>query len=119
MNYNGKVVTLCGSRKFLKTMMQTRDMLIDHKALVFMPDSINVPDFGEMNKEQIDAIHAVHEFKMESSDVVLFINENGYMGDDTKRELAFCVSHDIPIELLHDEYKAEDYLNDFDNEDAI
>lgn len=105
-----KIVTLCGSAKFKKYFGIVNSNLQKEGYLVFMPDSFNITNFDLLDEHQIHALHKIHEDKMMISDVMYFINVDGYIGEDTLRELKFCVDNNLTIKLMYSEFSVDDYL---------
>ena len=96
-----KIVTLCGSYKFKSSFEECKEILENDGCMVLMPDTFTSSiSLSDATDEQLERIHSIHEHKMLLSDYVLFINKDGYMGEDTLRELRFCLNNKIPVEYL-------------------
>lgn len=96
-----KIVTLCGSYKFKSSFEECKEILENDDCMVLMPDTFTSSlSLNDATNEQLERIHSIHEHKMLLSDYVLFINKDGYMGEDTLRELKFCLNNKIPVEFL-------------------
>lgn len=117
-----KIITMCGPHKFENTMFEYKRKYEDNGYLVFMPDSFNVTDISKLEKYQIDNLHLIHELKMLYSEKVVFVNEYGYLGKDTIRELKFCINNGISYSFVYKkndgtEYTSDDYINKVESKD--
>ncbi len=98
-----KIVTLCGSSTFIEDFWKIKTILESDGDMVLMPETF-VSSEGltvkTMDETQIKKIHLLHESKMRISDYVYFVNKNKYMGEDTLRELKFCMDNHIPVVFM-------------------
>jgi hypothetical protein len=103
------VVCLCGSTRFsrefrewnLKETLAGRivlsigcDMRSDAELLTGMPH-----EQQEETKRRLDVLHFA---KIDLADEVLFLNVGGYMGDSTRRELAYAEMRGKVIRFLEE-----------------
>lgn len=84
-----KVVTICGSMKYVKEMMKIAFDLELKKGYtviqcVYNPDS--------MNYEGIDTniLDRIHRKKIDISDAIYVVNIGGYIGNSTKSEIEYA-----------------------------
>lgn len=108
------IITLIGSRKYQDVIDQMVINLSLEGSIVFSPIS-NCIDMSKMNEDQIGILHEVHYQKMLMSDQVLVVNVDGYIGQDTQREIDFAIEHGINVEYYQD---PDEYMEDENNEDG-
>lgn len=94
------IVTLCGSTKFFTECMEANRQLTFNNWIVLMCGSWGHSyhkDFQELDRDytQVKLLH-FHKI-LESDAIVVVSDETGYIGDSTKREIAFCEKRNIPI----------------------
>lgn len=84
-----KIITLCGSLKFQKEMMEVAEKIALDGNCVLTP-VYHVMDDNEINKEQILKLKEEHLKRIELSDSILVLNVNNYIGDSTKKEIEYA-----------------------------
>ena len=89
-----KVITVCGSLKFYKEMMEiTEKMELQGNCMlvpIYNPSKTSKDDFTE--EEEALMLDKMHKEKIKISDAILVVNVNGYIGDSTKSEIEFAKS---------------------------
>ena len=81
-----KVITLCGSLKFQKEMMEIAEkMALEGNCILtpVYPISKNL----EKTEKQLKALKEAHFKRIELSDAILVVNVDNYIGDSTKLEI--------------------------------
>lgn len=86
-----KVVTICGSMKFKKEMMQVAEELELKQGYaviqcVYVDNWIN---FDESDEEKFGKLHLK---KIAISDAIYVVNVNGYVGKSTRKEIEYAKS---------------------------
>ena len=84
-----KIITLCGSLKFQKEMMEVAEKIALEGKCVLTP-VYHVMEDNEINKEQILKLKEEHLKRIEISDSILVLNVNNYIGDSTKKEIEYA-----------------------------
>lgn len=84
-----KVVTLCGSLKFQKEMMEIAEELSLLDNCVLTP-VYHVLDNTIITKEQLLKLKQEHLKRIELADAILVVNINNYIGDSTKLEIEYA-----------------------------
>ena len=84
-----KIITLCGSLKFQKEMMEVAEKIALEGKCVLTP-VYHVMEDNEINKEQILKLKEEHLKRIEMSDSILVLNVNNYIGDSTKKEIEYA-----------------------------
>ena len=88
-----KVVTLCGSTRFKEQFMEAQKRLTLEKCIV-----ISVGLFGHSGDNEVwsegmkEMLDAMHLRKIDMADEIFVINVGGYIGESTKREIAYAES---------------------------
>ena len=98
---NYKIVTLCGSTRFKEQFLEAQKQLTLEGCIV-----ISVGLFGHSGdadvwkpgvKEMLDDMHLK---KIDLADEIFVINVGGYIGESTRREIAFAQKTGKPVRYL-------------------
>lgn len=84
-----KIVTLCGSLRFKKEMMEVAEKL------ALLGDCVLTPvyptsDNSARTEEQLIKLREAHFKKIELSDAIFVVNVNNYIGESTKLEIEYA-----------------------------
>lgn len=91
------IFTICGSRRFKEHIEQYADNLRRIGKIVFTPETFNIGDMSILPADQINRWHNIHYQKMQMADYVIIFDEDGYIGDDTKRELEYALFRGMKV----------------------
>ena len=96
------VVTLCGSGKFHKIFKDVEYKLftINDGIIVNTPAIFNHPNFfngGTITDLEHYVYDRIHKQKMSDSNYVITIDVDGYIGEDTRKEVEYCKVRGIPV----------------------
>lgn len=86
-----KVVTICGSMKFKKEMMQIAEEL-ELKNGYAVIQCVYGNECNNYDKSDIDKLGKIHFKKIDISDAIYVVNVNGYVGDATNKEIEYAKS---------------------------
>lgn len=94
-----RVVCLCGSLRFAREIAAERTRLTLELAIVLAPESIegSVPDAA-----LLDALGELHLRRIDLADEVRVVDPGGYVGEATRREIAYAESLGKRVTYLHD-----------------
>ncbi len=81
-----KVITLCGSLKFQKEMMEIAEKMALEGNCILTP-VYPITKNLEKTEEQLKALKKAHFKRIELSDAILVVNVDNYIGDSTKLEI--------------------------------
>ena len=88
-----KKITICGSIKNYKTMMQVAE------ELELSGNCVLTPIYNESNKdkisytkEEIDMLSKAHKEKIKISDAIYVIDVDNYIGESTRSEIDYATS---------------------------
>jgi hypothetical protein len=84
------VVTICGSTRFRAEMTEANRVMTLKGRIVLAPGVFG-HDGDEMADEQKAALDELHLRKIDMSDEVLVVNPGGYIGESTRREIAYAL----------------------------
>ena len=86
-----KVITICGSMKFSKEMMQIAEELElkEGYAVIQCVYNIDGQRYEGLDAEMLDRIH---RRKIDISDAIYVVNIEGYIGSSTKKEIEYAKS---------------------------
>jgi len=94
-----KVVTICGSLKFQDKMINVaRELAMNEGFCVIQP--VYGIDKKTALEEQIIKVNKAHYKKIDISDAIFVVNENHYIGESTKNEIAYAQKHGKEIMYL-------------------
>ena len=84
-----KIITICGSLKFQKEMMEMAEKMALDGNCVLTPtypvsNNLNITD------NQLKYLKEEHFKKIELSDIILVMNVNNYIGDSTSLEIGYA-----------------------------
>ena len=86
-----KIITLCGSLKYIEKMWEVAEKLSLEKGYAVIcvnPHVIGRP----LTEDEISTMKRLHKEKIALSDGIFVVNVNGYIGDSVKEEIAFAKS---------------------------
>lgn len=88
-----KIMTVCGSLRFYKEMMEITEKLeLEGNCMlvpIYNPSKSSKDDFTE---EEALVLDKMHKERIKISDAVLIVNVDGYIGNSTKNEIEFAKS---------------------------
>lgn len=96
-----KVVTLCGSTKFKEQYIETQKRLTLDGNIV-----ISVGLFGHSGDDEVwtegtkAMLDDMHLRKIDMADEIMVINVGGYIGESTRKEIAYAESKGITVHYL-------------------
>ena len=95
-----KVITICGSMKFINEMMEVSEKVELEGNVVLMPIyNPSRPSKEAFTKEEVAILDQMHRERIKLSDAILVVDVNGYIGESTKGEIEFAKS--LNKELLY------------------
>ena len=98
-----KVITLCGSTRFKDQFLEQQKRLTLEGNIV-----ISVGLFGHSGDEEVwkpgtkEILDKMHLQKIDMADEIFVINVGGYIGESTRREIAYAESKGIIVKYLED-----------------
>ena len=84
-----KIVTMCGSLKFQKLMMEVAEKMA-RKGFCVLTPVFPVPENNPITEEQLQKMKEAHFKRIELSDAILVVNANPYIGNSTNREIEYA-----------------------------
>ena len=105
-----KIVTLCGSMRF-KNEMKKIGYILETKYDMCVLQCVYNDDGMELGEKERTALNLAHFKKIEVSDAVYVVNLQGYIGEQTKKEIAFAESLGREI-IFHTEFKGDFFLSE-------
>ncbi|EOI58210.1 hypothetical protein [Enterococcus gilvus] len=85
-----KIITLCGSIKFKNLFKEIEAKLTLEGNAVLLPCFFEHSIDFRPDKKCIDQLSNIHLKNISVSDEIFVINPDGYIGESTKREIAFA-----------------------------
>lgn len=86
---NIKAITICGSMKFKKQMIQIAEELEVRKGYAVI-QCVYLDENSNYNEYDIERLGKIHLKKIDISDAIYVVNVNGYIGDSTKKEIEYA-----------------------------
>lgn len=96
-----KVITLCGSTRFKDAFLEAQKRLTLEGNIV-----VSVGLFGHSGDEEVwkpgvkEMLDRMHLSKIDMADEVFVINVDGYIGESTKREIAYAKAQGKVVKFL-------------------
>lgn len=87
-----KVITVCGSYKFKKEMVEITEMLTLKGNCMITPNELTKTNKDDYTEADILMIDKMHKEKIKLSDAILVIDVGGYIGSSTKNEIEYAKS---------------------------
>lgn len=87
-----KVITVCGSYKFKREMVEVTEMMTLKGNCMIMPNDLTKTGKDAYTEEEIAMIDKMHKEKIKISDAILVVDVNGYVGSSTKSEIDYAKS---------------------------
>ena len=87
-----KVITICGSYRFKKEMIDISEKLTLEGNCVLMPNELSRSNKDDYSQEEALMVDKMHKEKMKLSDAILVVNVDGYIGSSTKSEIEYAKS---------------------------
>lgn len=84
-----KIITLCGSLKFKKEMMEIAEKMALLGNCILTP-IYPIIENVERTEEQLAKLKEEHFKRIELSDAILVVNVNNYIGDSTSLEIEYA-----------------------------
>ena len=103
------IVTLCGSKKFEYEFVYQFEKLTKEGKIVLLPAIFRFPNSDHLSTRELALLDVIHQEKMKMSDEVLVINKDGYIGDDTQKEIDWCNAHNIKVSYIENAYKDDKF----------
>ena len=92
-----EIVCICGSARFMREMREAnRDLTFAGVIVVAPSEADEAP-----NPEQKAALDALHLQKIDLADRVLVVNPGGYLGESTRREIAYARAAGKAVAFTH------------------
>ncbi len=95
-----KVVTLCGSTKFKNSFERVNVELTRAGRVVLSVGVFEHADGITLTEKEKANLDLLHLQKIDMADEIFVINEGGYIGTSTQREIAYATSQGIPVVYL-------------------
>lgn len=86
-----KVITICGSMRFKKEMIQIAEELELKRGYVVI-QCVYAQQDRQYDKSEKEKLSQIHFKKIEISDAIYVVNVNGYIGEATRREIEYAKS---------------------------
>jgi hypothetical protein len=95
-----RIVVLCGSTRFKTDFERVNRSLTLAGHIVLAPGVFGHADGIELSAASKDALDALHFRKIDLADEVIVVNPGGYVGDSTRREIAYAEQTGKPVGYL-------------------
>ncbi len=85
-----KIITICGSYKYKKEMIEIAEIMTLKENCVLLPNELSRPNKESYSKEEASIIDKMHKEKIKLSDAILVVNVDNYIGTSTKQEIEYA-----------------------------
>ncbi|KRE42697.1 hypothetical protein [Knoellia sp. Soil729] len=108
---DAKVITLCGSTRFEAEFAEVNQRLTLEGCVVISLEMFSLPDLADgdwtADSSQLEGrLRDVHLQKIRMADEVYIVEPGGYVGESTRREIAYAQSLGKPVRYLSHEMSA-------------
>ena len=87
-----KIITVCGSLRFIKEMMEITEKMELQGNCMLSPIYPTKPDKDSYTDDEVIILDKMHKEKIKLSDAILVVNVDNYIGNSTKSEIEFAKS---------------------------
>lgn len=87
-----KIITVCGSLRFMKEMMEITEKMELQGNCMLSPIYPTKPDKDAYTENEALMLAKMHKEKIKTSDAILVVNVDNYIGNSTKSEIDFAKS---------------------------
>lgn len=88
-----KIITVCGSLKFYKEMMEiTEKVELQGNCMLVPIYNPNKPNKDAFTEEEALMLDRMHKERIKLADAILVVNVDGYIGSSTKNEIEIAKS---------------------------
>lgn len=93
------VVCICGSTRFRRAIAEAnRDLTLAGK--IVLAPGVFAHDGDTITDDQKAGLDRLHLAKIDLSDALFVVNPGGYIGESTRREIAYAREHGKPVTFL-------------------
>ena len=85
-----KIITVCGSYKFKKEMVEITEAMALKGNCMLTPIELTKTDKEAYTKDEALMLDKMHKEKIKLSDAILVVNVNDYIGSSTKSEIEYA-----------------------------
>lgn len=93
-------MTLCGSTKFKESFERIEKQLTLENIIVLSVGFFEKIDGTMLTSKQLEMLEGLHKEKIKMSDGIYVINEGGYIGVSTSKEIEFAKAMGKDIEYM-------------------
>ncbi len=93
-----RIVTLCGSMRFAARMQEIAETLALERGWIVLTPNLHVLP-RPLTEEEAARLGEIHLARIDLSDAIYVINEDGYIGEAVQREIAYARS--LSKEILY------------------
>ena len=99
-----RIVTLCGSTRFVDTFNEWRKKLTQEGQIVLSIEIVTTQQYGEdpqhVNRQNKEMLDWLHFRKIDLADYVMVLNVGGYIGESTRNEIEYATAQGTPVLYL-------------------
>ena len=85
-----KIITVCGSYKFKKEMLEITEKLALQGNCMLTPIELSKPNKEAYTEREAEMLEKMHKEKIKLADAILVVNVNDYIGNSTKTEIEYA-----------------------------
>ena len=87
-----KIITVCGSYKFKKEMMEITEKMALKGNCMITPIELTKKSKDAYTEDELLILGKMHKEKIKVSDAILVVNVDNYIGSSTKSEIEYAKS---------------------------
>ena len=85
-----KIITVCGSYKFKKEMLEITENLALQGNCMLTPIELSRPNKEAYSEPEAEMLGKMHKEKIKLADAILVVNVNDYIGNSTRAEIEYA-----------------------------
>lgn len=87
-----KIITVCGSYRFKKEMVEITEKLALQGNCMITPIELSKTNKEAYTEADVKMLEEMHKEKIKISDAILVVNVNDYIGSSTQKEIEYAKS---------------------------
>jgi len=105
-----EIITLCGSTRFKEKFEEANKRLTLENKIVISVGVFGYSDKTPLSKKEKERLDLIHKRKIDISDSIMIIDEEGYIGESTQGEIEYATKENKKIYYYSKYFKNEEEI---------